>query len=303
MKPKNINQFITPGGTVRPYPRLSASSPILPGTPLGNITEIDSLGYSRYRGLWVTANHRMTHGLQFAASYTLSKSTDTNSYDNALTAQDNTNIADSEALSDFDVRHRFSINASYELPFHGNRLKEGWQVVVVEQAQTGNPLNVVTNITTITGTGTVRPDVIGTPIIAPTPNLDANGNVISYQWFASNTVCDPRVAGSCAAASVFALPYSAAGVAHFGNLPRNAIIGPGFGDTDLSIIKNLKMAGPARVQLRVEIFNLFNQANLGQPGRTASVGSTSFGVISNTRFPTGDSGSARQIQFAAKFLF
>jgi hypothetical protein len=301
--PLNINQFITPGGTVRPYPRLSASSPILPGTPLGNITEIDSLGYSRYRGLWVTANHRMTHGLQFAASYTLSKSTDTNSYDNTLTAQDNTNIADSEALSDFDVRHRFSINASYELPFHGNRLKEGWQVVVVEQAQTGNPLNVVTNITTITGTGTVRPDLIGTPIIAPTPNLDANGNVISYQWFASNTVCDPRVAGSCAAASVFALPYSAAGVAHFGNLPRNAIIGPGFGDTDLSIIKNLKMAGPARVQLRVEIFNLFNQANLGQPGRTASVGSTSFGVISNTRFPTGDSGSARQIQFAAKFLF
>jgi len=34
-----------------------------------------------------------------------------------------------------------------------------------------------------------------------------------------------------------------------------------------------------------------------------TVGSTSFGVISNTRFPTGDSGSARQIQFAAKFLF
>ena len=59
----------------------------------------------------------------------------------------------------------------------------------------------------------------------------------------------------------------------------------------------------ARVQLRVEIFNLFNQVNLGQPGRTATVGSTSFGVISNTRFPTGDSGSARQIQFAAKFLF
>jgi len=51
------------------------------------------------------------------------------------------------------------------------------------------------------------------------------------------------------------------------------------------------------------VFNLFNQANLGQPGRTAAVGSTSFGVISNTRFPTGDSGSARQIQFAAKFMF
>src|SRR5439155_6196693 len=42
--PLNINQFTTPGGTVRPFPRLSASSPILPGTVLGNITEIESIG-------------------------------------------------------------------------------------------------------------------------------------------------------------------------------------------------------------------------------------------------------------------
>ena len=39
--PININQFTTPGGTVRPYRRLSATSPILPGAALGNITEID----------------------------------------------------------------------------------------------------------------------------------------------------------------------------------------------------------------------------------------------------------------------
>jgi Carboxypeptidase regulatory-like domain/TonB dependent receptor len=306
--PINLNQFIAPGGTVRPFARLSATSPILPGAGLGNITEITSLGWSHYKGLWVTANHRMTHGLQFSGSYTLSKSTDTNSYDGTLTAQDSTNLADSEGLSDFDVRHRFSINASYDLPFKGNRLKDGWQIVVVEQAQTGNPLNVVTNISTITGSATVRPDLIGAlPTITPTPNLDANGNVISYQWFASNTVCDPRIAapaaGSCNSSSIFALPYNAAGVAHFGNLPRNVIIGPAFGNTDLSFIKNVTMTGTARVQLRLEVFNLFNQANLGQPGRTAAVGSTSFGVISNTRFPTGDSGSARQVQFAAKFLF
>jgi hypothetical protein len=53
----------------------------------------------------------------------------------------------------------------------------------------------------------------------------------------------------------------------------------------------------------VEAFNIFNQANLGLPGRIATVGSTSFGVITNTRFPTGDSGSARQVQFAIKALF
>jgi hypothetical protein len=303
--PINFNQFTTPGGTVRPFPRLSATSPILPGTTLGNITEQTSLGWSDYKGLWVTANHRLSHGLQLQGSYTLSKSTDTNSYDGTTTAQDSTNLADSVGPSDFDVRHRVSVNMSYDLPFHGNRLLDGWQVVVVEQAQTGNPLNIVTNISTITGTATVRPDLIGTlPAINPHVNNDANGFPVSYQWFdGQTTVCDPRIVGSCTASSIFALPYNSAGVAHFGSLGRNVVYGPGFGNTDFSIIKNVALQGSARAQLRIEMFNLFNQANFGQPGRTATPGSTSFGVITNTRFPTGDSGSARQIQFAAKFLF
>ena len=242
--PINFNQLTTPGGIVRPYPRLSASSPILPGAQLGNITDQTSLGWSDYKGLWVTANHRLTHGLQLSGSYTLSKSTDTNSYDGTGAAnngslQDSTNIADSVGPSDFDVRHRLSVNASYDLPFKGNRFKDGWQVVVVEQVQTGNPLNIITNLTTITGFSSVRPDLIGAlPAITPTPVLDpVTGAVTSYTWFAggANTVCDPRSSApanqQCTSASVFALPYNAAGVAHFGNLPRNAIYGPGFGNT------------------------------------------------------------------------
>ena len=78
---------------------------------------------------------------------------------------------------------------------------------------------------------------------------------------------------------------------------------PGFSNTDFSIVKNLALGGTARLQFRIEMFNIFNQANFGLPGRTAAVGSTSFGVITNTRFPTGDSGSARQVQFAFKALF
>src|SRR5262249_35341706 len=81
------------------------------------------------------------------------------------------------------------------------------------------------------------------------------------------------------------------------------VYGPGFRNVDLSITKNTPAGGKQRVQLRLEIFNLFNTANYGQPGRIVTVGSTSFGVITNTRFPTGDSGSARQVQVAPQYLF
>ena len=293
--PVNINQFNL-GTTTRPYPVLSAASPILPGATLGNITEVESTGWSNYKGLWITANRRMSKGLQLSTSYTLSKSEDTNSYDNTAVAQDNRDLASSYGPSDFDTRHRFSLNGTYELPFHGNRLVEGWQITGVLQLQTGNPLNIVTNINTFTGTATIRPDLIGDPAVLGS----------ATQWIA-NAVCDPRIAagaaGACTSSSVFALPITAAGVTHFGNMPRNSVLGPGFSDTDLSLIKNVKLRGSARVQLRAEVFNLFDVTNLGQPGRIALVGSTAFGVITNTRFATGDSGSSRQVQFAAKFLF
>jgi hypothetical protein len=291
---RNINQFVN---GVRPYPTLSGTSPILPGSAVGNINETDSLGWSHYKGLWLAANERPMKGLQFNASYTLAKSTDTNSLSTGtIVLQDSNNIAGSVGPSDFDVRHRFVINAIYELPFRGNAVVEGWQISIVTQAQTGNPLNIVTALSTFTGVNnTLRPDLVGNPSIVGS----------SGQWF-NNAVCDPRIAagaGSCSSSSVFALPVSASGVFHFGNLGRNAIYGPGFSNTDFSLIKNVPLAGSARLQLRVEAFNVFNQANLGQPGRIAATPSSTFGVITNTRFPTGDSGSARQVQFAVKALF
>jgi hypothetical protein len=291
---RNVNQ---PVNGVRPFPRLSQTSAILPGNALGNITETASLGWSHYKGLWVSANERPLKGLQFNASYTLAKSTDTNSLSTGvIVVQDSNNIADSEGPSDFDVRHRFVINAIYELPFSGNRLVDGWQVSIVTQAQTGSPVNIVTGINTFNGVNnTLRPDLVGDPSIIGSPT----------QWF-NNTVCDPSVASgaaACTPASVFALPVSPGGAFHFGNLGRNAIVGPGFSNTDLSIIKNLRLAGAARLQFRLEVFNIFNQANLGLPGRIATVGSAAFGVITTTRFPTGDSGSARQVQLAVKAMF
>jgi hypothetical protein len=285
---RNINQL---RNNVRVYPTLSASSPILPGAAIGNIFFQDSAGNSSYNALWVTANKRFSKGLQFNASYTWSKSIDYNSLNSQGTViQDSFNIRGDRGLSDFDARNRFVINWIYELPFHGNRLVEGWQVSGITQLQDGNPVNIITNLTFTGVANTVRPDVIGPITVTGALN----------QWF-SNSVCDPRT--SCAAGTVFALPVAAGNVFHFGSLGRNVVIGPGFSNTDFSVIKNTKIAESMQMQFRAEVFDIFNHANFGQPGRIALVGSTAFGRITNTRFPTGDSGSSRQIQFALKFVF
>ena len=66
-------------------------------------------------------------------------------------------------------------------------------------------------------------------------------------------------------------------------------------------MKNIQVSEEIRAQFRVEIFDLFNHANFGQPGSV--VGSPGFGRITNTRFPTGESGSSRQVQLGLKVLF
>jgi hypothetical protein len=266
---RNINQ---PVNGVRPYPELSASSPILPGTPLGNISQTESTGNSSYNALWVTASQGPAHGLQFNASYTWSKSLDYNSLSlQNVVVQDSYNLRGDRGLSDFDARHRVVVSAIYDLPISGNQFVEGWQFAVIVQAQSGNPVNIVTSNSTFNGVAnTLRPDVTG-PI-----------NIIGSvdRWF-DTSVFTP--------------------VARFGNLGRNVIIGPRFDNTDFSVIKDMKVGERLRAQFRVEFFDLFNHANFGQPGNV--VGTTAFGRITNTRFPTGESGSSRQMQFAVKLFF
>ena len=305
---RNLNQFFN---GVRPYPRLSSTSPIAPNTLLGNITKIESTGNSSYNALWATATKRMSRNFQFNASYTWSKSIDYNSLNSqGVVVQNSYNLRGDRGLSDFDARHRFVISSLYDLPWKGNRLIEGWQLGTIVQLQSGNPINILagnplaipnttigagSGINTFTGIASVRPDLIGDPRIIGT----------QQQWF-TNTVCDPRAPTGCPSGAVFALPVTLSGttnVYHFGSLGRNVLIGPGFKNVDFSVTKNTKLTEAVRMQFRAEFFDIFNHANFGQPGRVAQVGSSAFGLISGTRFPTGDSGSSRQVQFALKFLF
>ena len=315
---RNLNQtFLNAAfNPVRPYPTLSASSPILPGSPLANITFREGTANSSYNALWVTATKRLSKGLQFNASYAWSKSLDYNSQSSqGVTLQDSYNLLGDRGLSDYDARHRFVLSGLYELPFNGNRWVRGWQLSMITQSQSGNPVTLLAgnaaaitgaapaaNANSLTGLATLRPDVTGTLVVSPTA---APGSTYGVQYF-SAAVCDPRPGGTCPSGAVVVLPVSVMGgktVYHFGSMGRNVVIGPTFNTTDFSIIRRVKITESKLIELRWELFDLFNHANFGQPGRTAQVGSTSFGVIGNTRFATGDSGSSRQMQFAVKFKF
>jgi hypothetical protein len=79
------------------------------------------------------------------------------------------------------------------------------------------------------------------------------------------------------------------------------VIGPGFHNTDLSVIKTINPAQSVRLELRADIFDVFNHPNFGAPGNL--VDSPTFGKITRTRLSTGEGGSSRQIQLAAKLTF
>jgi hypothetical protein len=281
-----------------------------------NITFREGTGNSNYNALWVTADKRMSHGLQFNASYTFSKSIDYNSQSSqGVTVQDSFNLLGDRGLSDFDARHRFVVSGLYEIPWKKNSAVGGWQMSLIVQEQSGNPVTLLAgnagaitggagsaSSNSLTGLATLRPDV-GTAISTSTTAVVGSNGV---QWF-PNLVCDPRPGGSCPSGSVAILPVNVVTgnktIYHFGNMGRNTVTGPGFNNVDFSLIKRTKIRENQLLEFRWEVFDLFNHANFGQPGRVAQVGSTTFGVISNTRFPTGDSGSSRQMQFALKYKF
>lgn len=267
---RNINQ---PVNGVRPFVRLSASSPILPNTPLGNITQVEGTGNSSYNALWVSTNKRFSEGLQLNVSYTWSRSIDYNSLTSPITVtvQNSYDLRGDRGLSDFDARHRLVCTGIYELPFTGNDLVEGWQLGTIVQLQTGNPVNIITANAAVNGVAnTLRPDVNGPVQVI----RDVDG------WFDTSAF---------------------AAVPRFGNLGRNVILGPGFNNVDFSVLKNTTLTDDLTLQFRAEAFDVFNHPSFGQPGRV--VGTPGFGRIVNTRFPTGDSGSSRQLQFGLKLMF
>jgi len=274
---RNYNQ---PVAGIRPYRTLSANS-IDAGAPLGNITVYESDGNSSYQAFWLTVNKRFSKELQFNTSYTWSKSIDDNSRNiQGVVVQDSYNIRGDRGLSDFDARQRFVFSGVYDLPFHRNRFVDGWEVSLIDTVQTGNPINFHTTNTQVTGLQTLRPNVAGPVVTGYSPATNRNATFVTY-------IQNPGVLVNQGNA--------------FGNLGRNVVIGPGFSDLDVSLIKTTKIRERLSWQLRADAFDALNQTNFGQPFST--LGPSTLGLINSTRFATGDSGSSRQLQLALRLMF
>jgi outer membrane receptor protein involved in Fe transport len=247
-----------------------------------------SVAESWYDSLQASLRMRQTHGVSFLVSYTLGNAEDHVSGLNIggesrpalpVTIGDEASIERALALEKgpalFDVRHRFVVSFTAELPTPtslgtiAEHVLGGWQVNGIVQTQTGFPLTVVDGTTSIRYL-TNRPNQICDP------NENAPHTV--EQWF--DTSCFVRRA--------------LADTAEPGSTPRNSVRGPGFSRTDLSLFKNISLSGPHRLQLRVEAFNLFNQTRFSQP--SGAIGTQNFG-----RITSADDG--RIIQLAAKYSF
>ena len=247
-----------------------------------------SVARSWYDSLQASLRMRPTGGIYFLASYTLGHAVDhvsglniggeqrpvlpvvigdEASIERALTFEKG------DAL--FDVRHRFVVSFGAELPTPRDmgaiveHLLGGWQLNGIVQTQTGFPLTVTDPDLSIRFL-TNRPNQVCDP------NENAPHTV--EQWF--NTSCFER--------------RPLADTAEPGSTPRNSVRGPGFTRTDLSLFKNLRLAGTHRLQFRIEAFNLFNQVRFGQPG--SLITTPNFG-----RIIAADDG--RILQLAIKYNF
>jgi outer membrane receptor protein involved in Fe transport len=263
----------------QPFPSADPLNP-RPVEQFADIDILESRGNSDYQSLQARFQQRFDHGITAMAAYTWSKSIDDasgffSSAGDGNFPQNSHDVDAERGLSNFDLRHRFSLSYSYDLPLGKGRWRNGWQTFGIWTFQSGNPFTVALlpdfdNSNTgesILGFGANdRPNVLHNAALAnPTPE----------RWFDT---------------SAFAIPPSGS----FGNAGRNILTGPGLQNINASLVKNTVLFERATLQFRTEVFNLLNHTNLNLPDNF--VGSPTFGQILSAKDP-------RHIQFGLKLIF
>lgn len=262
--------------------------------PLPQFSDIllqESSASSTYHSLQARFQQRLDFGLSVLASYTWSRSID-NASSFFVSAgdpnfpQNSYNVGAERGRSNFDLRHRFSLSYSYDLPFgkgkawlDGNgwvgAIAGGWQTLGVVSLQTGRPFTVaLLSEIDQSNTGRAnlgfgfndRPNLVGQAKLSnPTPARWFNTSAFAFQPFGS-----------------------------FGSAGRNILDGPGYENVNFSLVKNTALRDNLNLQLRAEFFNLFNHPNFDLPDNF--LGSPTFGRVLSAQSP-------RHIQFGLKLLF
>lgn len=254
----------------------------------GVINQVESNGNGNYNALQSTIRTSSYHGLSTVFNYTWSHSLDDMTVYRSRLPQNSRDLKGDYGNSDYDTRNNFNGAVFYNLPRLGRGpgwVSSGWQVNGAATFHGGLPFNIATSSDN-SGTGEKyqRPNFVGNPFQGVTHSTIVSSGI---QWV------NP---------AAFATPARGT----YGDLRRNQIFGPGFEDVDLSVFKNTKLWDRATLQLRAEMFNLFNRNNYAQPGGT--FGSSSFGKVSDTIGDANGSpgigpGEPFNTQIAIKILF
>lgn len=259
---------------------LNARRPI---QPYAGISLWDTSSSSAFNSFQATIDHRFSHGFSLNASYVWEKELDDVSGDPTSTTAfqlSNQNcVACDHGLSSLEVPQRFVASYLYTLPethiwgLLGKEVLNGWQINGITTLASGSPFNVLSGVdTNLDGIATDRPDRVGDP------NLGGGRSRAQKiaEYFKTTAFAAPA-AGT---------PY--------GNSPRNPLIGPGYVNTDLSAFKRFAVYEKSDLLFRAEVFNVFNNVNLGNPNATLS--SSKYGKITSSNSP-------RIMQLALKYEF
>ena len=284
------------GATADTLDNVALRVPIV-GIPADSLDMVESAGSSWYNGMEVSLTKRVSHGLQFLASYTFSKALDTDGADIngtsaglSLTLGDQNSPSQRWGRASFDRTHRFVFSEAWTLPSPSHGIQRaflgGWDLAAVVTIQSGSALTIAdTNANNVFGISEDRAQLSGT---CSKSQLVKGGSVESKlnSYFNASCFTTPPVIGADGIGTTF------------GDSATGIVDGPGQANLDLAVSKQIPLARPregSSLELRAEFFNAFNHPQFANPD--ANFTSPTFGVISSTAV------NARVGQVAARFRF
>jgi hypothetical protein len=267
------------------------------GVPPDSLVVMESEGNSWYNGLEVSLTKQFSHGLQLLASYTFSKTLDTDGADinstasgNALTLGDQDSPGQRWGRASFDRTHRFVLSGTWTLPGPREGLWRTvlgrWELAAVVTIQSGSALTVAaTNPNNIFGISEDRAELTGN---CTKNQLVTGGSIGSKLNSYFNTSCftNPPVIGTDGIGT------------GFGNSGTGIADGPGQANADLAFSKTMPIKWPSEgsnLQFRAELYNALNHPQFANPDTNFT--SPTFGVISSTAV------NPRVIQMALRLAF